>query len=148
MNFARSLVYTHIITSHTANSKIAPFRPFTTILFVCVCVADLKWIKQPNDSYDVGIGKNLIVNCEAQGQPSPMVRWSKLSDHTYSNTSFGIQSNNINNNLNSDIGINGQQQSLRITSATLRDSGIYECIANNGADQELRKVFKVNVQGK
>lgn len=36
----------------------------------------------------------------------------------------------------------------RISKATHSDSGVYECIAKNGVDENLRKIIQVKVRGK
>lgn len=37
---------------------------------------------------------------------------------------------------------------LKLSKAQHKDSGLYECIARNGVDDDLRKVIQVKVRGK
>lgn len=37
---------------------------------------------------------------------------------------------------------------LKLSKAQHKDSGLYECIARNGIDEDLRKVIQVKVRGK
>lgn len=37
---------------------------------------------------------------------------------------------------------------LKLSKAQLKDSGIYECIARNGLDEDLRKIIQIKVRGK
>lgn len=37
---------------------------------------------------------------------------------------------------------------LRLSKAQHKDSGLYECRAHNGVDEDLRKILQVKVRGK
>lgn len=41
-----------------------------------------------------------------------------------------------------------QGKLLRLGKAQHRDSGLYECVARNGVDQDLRRIIQVKVRGK
>lgn len=48
--------------------------------------------------------------------------------------------------LGPQLSFNGKV--LKLAKVQNRDSGLYECIARNGVDEDLRKVIQVRVRGK
>ncbi|KAI1289798.1 Hemicentin-2 [Halotydeus destructor] len=88
-----------------------------------------KWMKEPADMISA-IGKDVTVECRASGSPSPAINWFKL-----------------NHDANQQI---SQGEQLKIQSVKQEDVGNYECVADNGVDEPLKKRFKlsVNVDGR
>ncbi|RWS05570.1 Down syndrome cell adhesion molecule-like protein Dscam2 [Dinothrombium tinctorium] len=87
-----------------------------------VVKAPLKWQKEPKD-VQLLLDENEIIECSVTGFPSPTIIWKRNGE--------------IISSLN---GI------LRISKASHKDKGIYECLAENGMDVTLRKVIKVSVK--
>lgn len=42
----------------------------------------LQWIKEPPKEMVVSVNQELKLDCLAQGEPKPMMRWEKLPDHS------------------------------------------------------------------
>ncbi|KAG9509681.1 Hemicentin-2, partial [Fragariocoptes setiger] len=85
----------------------------------------LKWKIEPMNQ-EASVGASLSVECQAFGHPEPTVRWRRLKT-VFNETIPG--------------------QTLNFTSTTQSDAGIYECIALNGRDENLRKVIELKVKG-
>uniref|UniRef100_A0A6G1SD09 Hemicentin-2 n=1 Tax=Aceria tosichella TaxID=561515 RepID=A0A6G1SD09_9ACAR len=96
---------------------------------------ELKWNKVPADT-EIGLNKDVTIECDATSQPNPIIQWTKLP----SSTSKGL------NDSNKSIVVS-QGKYLKITRAQHKDSGLYECTAHNGADS-LRRVIQLTVRGK
>ncbi|KAG9508531.1 Contactin-1a, partial [Fragariocoptes setiger] len=86
----------------------------------------LKWKIKPKNRFD-RVGASLSIDCQAAGQPEPTVRWTRLRSR-------------------SNITIAGPV--LHFPSLTQNDAGIYECVASNGVDKNLREVIELDVKGK
>ncbi|KAI1289773.1 Hemicentin-2 [Halotydeus destructor] len=82
-----------------------------------------KWLTEPQDVV-TSIGQDVSVECSVIGSPSPVVTWFRLT-----------QSNQRLHKGNY----------LRLTAVSSDDAGLYECIAENGVDEVLRKTVKVSV---
>lgn len=68
----------HISSDHSGNytciaSSIAGTERFTVQVTVNV---PPKWTQQPQDS-SVQAGEDIVLHCEAQGWPKPIVTWSE-----------------------------------------------------------------------
>lgn len=94
---------------------------------------ELSWLNEPKDIQS-GIGQDLSVNCSARGQPKPIVKWTKLDVKT--------------NLLGSASDITYVGGELKIKSTKLEHSGWYECKASNNLNREIKKIIKVDIQGK
>jgi len=108
---------------------------------------------------EIGLNQDLAIDCDATGRPQPQVVWIKHPT---------VDSNGINGerkytpnfvphrNYRLTFPIEPdtkpvtvvQGKLLKITRAQHRDSGLYECVARNGADQDLRRLIQVKVRGK
>lgn len=87
----------------------------------------LKWILEPPPELEVRVGNSLRVPCEASGQPTPRIEWTKL-DSNDSSTTLGSK--------------------LDLISVSQEDSGLYECKAKNGVEKDLKSRMKLSVLGK
>ena len=60
-------------------------------------------------------GTTVVLNCQAEGEPTPTIEWSRQSRPLLGNDRFSTLSNG----------------SLRISSAQKEDTAEYECVARN-----------------
>ncbi|KAI1290169.1 Hemicentin-1 [Halotydeus destructor] len=86
----------------------------------------LKWRHEPKDLI-AHVGHDISLECSADGLPVPTIRWFRI-----------MESNKI------EI-FKGNQ--MRLSPVTQEDVGTYECVADNGIDEPLRKTIKVTVNG-
>lgn len=91
----------------------------------------LKWVEEPKGELDVPVGKPVRVPCEATGQPSAKIEWTKLV------------ASDISSKQAASLG-----PELRFGAITQDDSGLYECRASNGLEEDLVARIKLNVLGK
>ena len=63
----------------------------------------------------VDAGTTVVLNCQAEGEPTPMIEWSHQGHRLLANERFSTLSNG----------------SLRISSAQKEDTAEYECVARN-----------------
>lgn len=87
----------------------------------------LKWISEPKGDLQVKVGKPLHVPCVADGQPAPKTTWTRLDDSTPARM-LGYE--------------------LRFNAVSQEDSGLYECRATNGAEEDLVARVNLTVLGK
>ncbi|KAM8746417.1 hemicentin-1 isoform 1-T1 [Acanthopagrus schlegelii] len=88
-------------------------------------------IVEPVDTV-VDAGTTVVLNCQAQGEPTPMVEWSRQGRPLLGNDRFSTLSNG----------------SLRISSAQKEDTAEYECVARNLLGSVLVRVtLTVQVHG-
>uniref|UniRef100_A0A673YFY5 Ig-like domain-containing protein n=1 Tax=Salmo trutta TaxID=8032 RepID=A0A673YFY5_SALTR len=66
-----------------------------------------------NDTVEVSAGSDVSLNCSAEGNPPPELRWTN-------NTAHNVKSST-----------EGRQRTIRITKATSTNAGIYICTATN-----------------
>lgn len=69
-------------------------------------------------------GTTAVLNCQAEGEPTPMIEWSRQGRPLLGNNRFSALSNG----------------SLRIISAQKEDTAEYECVARNLLGSVLVKV--------
>ncbi|GFU28493.1 titin [Nephila pilipes] len=98
--------------------------------------ASPKWISQPNDIVTV-IGDAIITSCTASGSPTPKITWKKIEDPRI-HTLYNINSTNFNNS----------DSTLKIPRVSYGDSGIYQCIADNGIHPSIKANFTVTIRGR
>ncbi|KAF1385466.1 hypothetical protein PFLUV_G00108060 [Perca fluviatilis] len=80
----------------------------------------------------VDAGSTVMLNCQAEGEPTPMIEWSRQGRPLLGNDRFSTLSNG----------------SLRISSAQKEDTAEYECVARNFLGSVLVRVtFTVRVHG-
>lgn len=78
----------------------------------------------------VDAGTTLVLNCQADGEPTPMIEWARQGRPLLGNDRFSSLSNG----------------SLRISSAQKEDTAEYECVARNLLGSVLVRVT-VTVRG-
>lgn len=78
----------------------------------------------------VDAGTTVVLNCQAEGEPTPMIEWSRQGRPLLVTGRFSTLSNS----------------SLRIISAQKEDTDEYECVARNLLGSMLVRVT-VTVQG-
>uniref|UniRef100_A0A671W9G0 Hemicentin 1 n=1 Tax=Sparus aurata TaxID=8175 RepID=A0A671W9G0_SPAAU len=81
-------------------------------------------IVEPADTV-VDAGTTVVLNCQAEGEPTPMVEWSRQGRPLLGNDRFSTLSNG----------------SLRISSAQKEDTAEYECVARNLLGSVLVRVI-------
>ncbi|XP_044055859.1 hemicentin-1 isoform X2 [Siniperca chuatsi] len=80
----------------------------------------------------VDAGTTVVLNCQAEGEPTPMIQWSRQGRPLLGNDRFSALSNS----------------SLRISSAQKEDTAEYECVARNLLGSVLVRVtLTVRVHG-
>ncbi|XP_051232997.1 hemicentin-1 isoform X2 [Dicentrarchus labrax] len=80
----------------------------------------------------VDAGTTVVLNCQADGEPTPMIEWSRQGRPLLGNDRFSTLSNG----------------SLRVSSAQKEDTSEYECVARNLLGSVLVRVtFTVRVHG-
>ncbi|KAG9509682.1 Hemicentin-1, partial [Fragariocoptes setiger] len=84
----------------------------------------LKWKIEPTNTV-ARAGAALFVECQASGQPEPTIHWTRLG-----------KSNNVT--------IPGL--TLHFPSLAQDAAGLYECVASNGVDKNLKKVIELEVK--
>ncbi|RWS09189.1 hemicentin-1-like protein, partial [Dinothrombium tinctorium] len=87
------------------------------------CLVPLKWIIEPQDVV-AKTNSNIILECDAFGVPTPAIQWIKYNENDKS--SFN-------------------ERRLTLNNVTPKDSGLYECIAKNEANEVLKKKIKVSI---
>lgn len=88
----------------------------------------------PEEIIYVNLGDAIILNCEADGTPSPEIVWFK-DEHPVDPSPTGT------------IGIFNEGTELRISSIRHEDIGDYTCIARNGEGQ-ISHTARVIIAGK
>ncbi|RWS18756.1 Down syndrome cell adhesion molecule-like protein Dscam2, partial [Leptotrombidium deliense] len=83
----------------------------------------LKWRYEPRN-ITATLGTDVVLECDAIGYPQPNIKWFKNEPFKELIT---------------------EQSVLKIDKITLSNNTTYECIAENGADNSLRKEIRVNV---
>lgn len=78
----------------------------------------------------VDAGTTLVLNCQAEGEPTPVIEWARQGRPLLGNNRFSSLSNG----------------SLRISSAQKEDTAEYECVARNLLGSVLVRVT-VTVRG-
>lgn len=81
---------------------------------------------------------------------------SKIALTSYPNTLhlsnilsyFHIKLATVKSNMNNKSVVVSHGKLLKINKAQVKDSGLYECSAKNGVDQDLRRIIQVKVRGK
>lgn len=104
---------------------------FTTHLSI---EAPPSWQVEPEDSYAI-YGDSAQLHCSAVGSPEPKISWKKVKDASI----------DLHTRKNGDVLQNG---TLLIKNVTHTDSGVYECVADNGVKPELRKTIALIINGK
>ncbi|CAG5863670.1 unnamed protein product [Menidia menidia] len=80
----------------------------------------------------VDAGSTVVLNCQAEGEPAPMIEWSHQGRRLRANQRFSVLSNG----------------SLKISSAQKEDTAEYECVARNLLGSVLVRVsLTVRVHG-
>lgn len=96
-----------------------------TNFFLKFPTVQLKWVVEPSD-VEVGVGRQLHVDCSADSLPKPNIEWTKIGQDRR------------------DL-IGGE---LRFQSVSQQDAGYYECRARNGLEEDLVSRIKLSVLGK
>ncbi|KAG9509407.1 Hemicentin-1, partial [Fragariocoptes setiger] len=97
---------------------------------------ELKWVQQPM-GMSVSLGQDAVIECSAQGEPKPLIQWSRLSNVDHSRVAAANGKVQMNEPR---LGSNP----LKLSSTRLEDAALYECVASNNIG-ELRQVVKVDV---
>ncbi|KAI1289730.1 Down syndrome cell adhesion molecule -like protein [Halotydeus destructor] len=98
-----------------------------------------KWRIEPIDS-SVVKGRTAIIDCQAEGFPSPNIRWSKADGFLRMQPPAEFKP--INSSPHLRVFQNG---SLAVHNVQKSDSAFYLCQANNGIGSGLSKVIKLTV---
>ncbi|XP_064480697.1 cell adhesion molecule Dscam1-like isoform X2 [Ornithodoros turicata] len=94
-----------------------------------------QWVIEPTET-SVVKGKNVVIDCEADGFPLPRVRWTKAEGDAPRDFKPIVSSAHVQVFENGSLGINGAKED---------DAGYFLCQASNGIGQGLSKVVKVTV---
>ncbi|XP_076341457.1 cell adhesion molecule Dscam2-like [Tachypleus tridentatus] len=93
------------------------------------------WKTKPH-SEDSVVNKKVILHCQADGSPPPVIRWKKSTG--VPDADFRV----VISNANVQILENG---SLLIREADVDDGGHYMCQATNGVNPDLSMVVELNI---
>ena len=80
-------------------------------------------------------GSNVILSCNATGNPEPKISWTK----------DGFSSNLYNN---SRISFSQEHKKMTIANVTMKDRGKYECTATNNIGKDISNAALVEIQCK
>ncbi|XP_067139910.1 cell adhesion molecule Dscam1-like isoform X2 [Centruroides vittatus] len=118
--------YTCVVSNRAGSDSL------TTKLLVSV---PSSWIRQP---YDVSVkaGNKLVLDCEADGYPIPVVKWRRTKGFSVSQSSSVAESH-------WKITESG---TLTNVAAKKEDEGFYTCEIGNGVGENLSKTVRVEVQ--
>lgn len=121
---------------------------------------ELKWNKLPVDT-EVGLNQDVGIECDAIGQPQPQITWTKHPTSTSRGSNGKIVTTNdhhltLGNFAYTEYAIHldtksiavSQGKVLKLNKVQNKDSGLYECVARNGVDQDLRRIIQIRVRGK
>uniref|UniRef100_T1J6S4 Down syndrome cell adhesion molecule-like protein Dscam2 n=1 Tax=Strigamia maritima TaxID=126957 RepID=T1J6S4_STRMM len=97
------------------------------------------WVIKPK-SITLSTSNSLLLHCQAQGFPLPIITWEKAKDSD--NLAAGI-SEQIETTEDKRIYSNG---TLIFKNVQRSDEGLYICIANNGIQEPLSHVVSVTIQ--
>lgn len=84
-------------------------------------VAPPRFSVTPEDMIYVNLGDAIILNCQAEGTPTPEILWYKDANPVEPN--------------GRDVGIFNDGTELRLSTIKTEDIGDYTCIARNGEGQ-------------
>ncbi|CAL1281289.1 unnamed protein product [Larinioides sclopetarius] len=87
-----------------------------------------KWLEEP-ENIVTRVGGAVSVRCKATGSPTPKITWIKLED-----TSKPVMKNT------------DSTETFKIQSVDSADTGIYQCIADNGIPPNLKSNFTLTVR--
>ncbi|KAI1290019.1 Hemicentin-2 [Halotydeus destructor] len=81
-----------------------------------------KWIVEPTDII-AHVGREISLECSASGSPTPLISWFRVMEHRKLELFKGNQ--------------------MKLIPVTEEDMGTYECVADNGVDEPLRKSIRL-----
>ncbi|XP_075735728.1 cell adhesion molecule Dscam1 [Rhipicephalus microplus] len=94
------------------------------------------WRSEPRDVVAV-TGHSVVVDCQADGEPPPHIRWKKASGRDSGPYRALVSTSRVH------VLVNG---SLSVRSLETGDAGLYLCEASNGVGAELSKVVRLTVR--
>ncbi|KAK8767734.1 hypothetical protein V5799_005485, partial [Amblyomma americanum] len=94
------------------------------------------WSSEPRDVVAV-TGHSVVVDCQADGEPPPHIRWKTASGWESGPYRALVSSSRVH------VLVNG---SLSVRSVEAADAGLYLCEASNGVGAELSKVVRLTVR--
>ncbi|GFU28491.1 titin [Nephila pilipes] len=97
-----------------------------------------KWIERPIDLITT-IGSAASFRCMASGSPRPKITWMKILDSKNSSEYKTVETKE------GEFG-NVSDSYLKIPAVSYKDSGNYECIANNGMSPSIRANFSLTIR--
>ncbi|GFU50491.1 titin [Nephila pilipes] len=111
--------------------------------------ASPKWVEQPSDIITF-MGASIENRCMASGSPLPKIIWTKITGNI-NILKHGIELRFRMYTKNRDESFHGFSHAknssiLRISPVTQEDSGLYECIADNGISPIIKSNFTLIVR--
>ena len=117
---------------------------FVIMLYLCFRVSSLQCkffliavraeiVSHPQANVTKEEGSNLTLFCNATGNPTPIILWTKDGSPT---------------NNNSRIRFSKHNRLLTISNVNRTDSGHYRCVANNSLGNDTSNVATVDIQCK
>ncbi|XP_077518540.1 cell adhesion molecule Dscam1-like isoform X2 [Amblyomma americanum] len=94
------------------------------------------WKSEPRDVVAV-TGHSVVIDCQADGEPPPHIRWKTASGWESGPYRALVSSSRVH------VLVNG---SLSVRSVEAADAGLYLCEASNGVGAELSKVVRLTVR--
>ena len=93
----------------------------------------------PSAERDVVKGDNLVVTCQASGNPTPMIQWFKDNLRVYTGNQSGIIVSQSSNGI-----VTSSQ--LTVMEFANEDQGVYSCVSFNNLGNDSR-FFQVKAVG-
>ena len=92
----------------------------------------------------MGEGSTFTVTCEAMGYPPPLIVWTRTNGILSDRVSL---SNNV-TSLTKDGFVSSIRVNLTITNASRKDTGEYQCFANNSIGSVYSNYVRITVKSK
>ncbi|XP_023213824.1 Down syndrome cell adhesion molecule-like protein Dscam2 [Centruroides sculpturatus] len=136
-DFTSSVTFNSIGPHHNGNYTCVARNAAAVVNHTALMVVSVPpfWKSEPSDKEAI-MGESIMIDCQANGFPSPQVRWKKFQGETAGDFRTVISNPHIQTLENG---------SLVITEVELADDGQYMCQATNGVGPSLSSVVRLIV---
>ncbi|RWS28626.1 cell adhesion molecule-like protein, partial [Leptotrombidium deliense] len=139
--FTSTLRFASVQRNHSGNytCKASSVMVSSNYTAPMVVQAFPKWLLKPSPVYSVLKGRNIVIDCQAEGFPAPIHHWKLLKESTGLSSPEYVT---IVSGPHIHVLENG---SLAIIDAAKSDEGDYVCEANNGIGATITAAVKLRV---